>query len=123
MSIPGTLQQHGVAERKNRTLLDMVRSMIAQANLPISYQGDALMIAATFLTECLQSRFLPLHMIYETVKGLIYKVYAHEDRLDMFRILLISMGNNVLELLYVFLLDIQSSLKAMLYMMNTSMGE
>ena len=37
LSIPITPQQNGVAERRNRTLLDMVRSMMAQANLPISY--------------------------------------------------------------------------------------
>ena len=32
-----TLQENGVAERRNRTLLEMVRSMIAQVNFPISY--------------------------------------------------------------------------------------
>ena len=37
LTIPGTPQQNRVAERRNRTLLDMVRSMMAQANLPISY--------------------------------------------------------------------------------------
>ena len=36
LTIPGTPQQNGVAERRNRMLLDMVRSMMAQANLPIS---------------------------------------------------------------------------------------
>ena len=37
LTIPGTPQQNGVAKRRNRTLLDMVRSMMAQTNLPISY--------------------------------------------------------------------------------------
>jgi hypothetical protein len=37
LTISNTLQQNGVAERRNRTLLDMVRSMMAQANLPISF--------------------------------------------------------------------------------------
>ena len=32
LSIPYTSQQNGVAERRNRTLLEMVRSMMAQAN-------------------------------------------------------------------------------------------
>lgn len=36
-TIPRTLQQNCVAERKNKPLLDMVRSMIAQANVSISY--------------------------------------------------------------------------------------
>ncbi|KAF7802050.1 hypothetical protein G2W53_041161 [Senna tora] len=48
LTIPGTPQQNGVAERRNRTLLDMIRSMMAQANLPISYWGDAL-LTATFI--------------------------------------------------------------------------
>lgn len=34
-TILGTLQQNGVAKRRNRTLLDMVRSMMTQANLII----------------------------------------------------------------------------------------
>ena len=37
LTIPGTPQQNNVAERRNRTLLEMVRSMMAQANFPISY--------------------------------------------------------------------------------------
>ena len=37
LTIPYTPQQNGVAERRNRTLLDMVRSMMARANLPISF--------------------------------------------------------------------------------------
>ena len=37
LTMPYTLQQNGVAERRNRTLLEIVRSMMAQANLSISY--------------------------------------------------------------------------------------
>jgi transposase InsO family protein len=37
LTIPNTPQQNGVAERRNRTLLDMVISMMAQVNLPISF--------------------------------------------------------------------------------------
>ena len=51
LTIPGTPQQNGVAERRNRTLLEMVRSMMAQANLPISYWGDALLTAAYILNK------------------------------------------------------------------------
>ena len=51
LSISYTSQQNGVAERKNRTLLDMVRSMMAQANLPISFWGDALLTAAYILNR------------------------------------------------------------------------
>lgn len=42
-------QQNGVAEKKSRTLLQIVRSMMAQANIPISYWGDALVIANCIL--------------------------------------------------------------------------
>jgi hypothetical protein len=36
-----TPQQNGIAERKNRTLLDMVRSMISSKNIPKSFWAEA----------------------------------------------------------------------------------
>ena len=51
LTISYTPQQNGVAERRNRTLLDMVRSMMAQANLPISFWEDALLTAAYILNR------------------------------------------------------------------------
>ena len=36
LTIPCTPQQNGVVERRNKTLLDMTRSMIAQANLHVT---------------------------------------------------------------------------------------
>ena len=36
-SAPSTPQQNGVAERRNRTLLNMVRSMLSYSTLPISF--------------------------------------------------------------------------------------
>jgi transposase InsO family protein len=50
-TIPYTSQQNGVAERRNLTLFDMVRSMMAQANLLISFWGDALLTAAYILNR------------------------------------------------------------------------
>ena len=41
LTMPYTPQQNSVVERRNQTLLEMVRSMKEQANLPISYWGDA----------------------------------------------------------------------------------
>ncbi|WVZ07573.1 hypothetical protein V8G54_020919 [Vigna mungo] len=35
-TMPGTPQQNGVAERRNRTLMDMVRSMLSHSNIPLS---------------------------------------------------------------------------------------
>ena len=37
LTMPYTSQQNSVVERRNQTLLEMVRSMKEQANLPISY--------------------------------------------------------------------------------------
>ena len=42
LTAPGTPQQNGVAERKNRTLLDMVRSMMSYSSLLPSFWGYAL---------------------------------------------------------------------------------
>ena len=39
---PGTPQWNGVSERRNRTLLDMVRSMMSHTDLPIYISGDTL---------------------------------------------------------------------------------
>jgi hypothetical protein len=41
-SMPGDPQQNGVAERRNRTLMDMVRSMLRYSTLPISLWMEAL---------------------------------------------------------------------------------
>ena len=42
---PGTPQRNGVSERRNRTLLDMVRSMMSLTDLPLSFWGYALEMA------------------------------------------------------------------------------
>ncbi|KAL0439044.1 UNVERIFIED_CONTAM: hypothetical protein Slati_2387400 [Sesamum latifolium] len=46
---PGTPELNGVAERRNRTLLDMVRSMMSFTELCLSFWGYALETAAKFL--------------------------------------------------------------------------
>ena len=43
---PGTPQHNGVSEHRNRTLLDMVRSMMSLTDLPLSFWGYALETAA-----------------------------------------------------------------------------
>ena len=45
----GTPQCNGVSERHNRTLLDMVRSMMSLTDLPLSFWGYALEMAAFML--------------------------------------------------------------------------
>ena len=39
---PGTPQRNGLSERRNRTLLDMMRSMMSLISLPLSFWGYAL---------------------------------------------------------------------------------
>ena len=51
VTIPSTPQQNDIVERRNRTLLDMVMSIMAQANFPISFWGDALLFAAYILNR------------------------------------------------------------------------
>jgi hypothetical protein len=40
-----TPQQNGVAKRKNRHLLEVVRAILIEANMPLSYWGEALAFA------------------------------------------------------------------------------
>ena len=49
LTAPGTPQQNGVVERRNRTMLDMVRSMISYSSLPLSFWGYALQTAVYIL--------------------------------------------------------------------------
>ena len=48
---PGTPQHNGVYERHNRTLLDIVQSMMSLTNLPLSFWGYALETAAFTLNR------------------------------------------------------------------------
>ena len=50
-TIPGSPSQNGVAERRNRTLLDMVRSMLACSKLPDSLWSEALKMVVYILNE------------------------------------------------------------------------
>ena len=50
-TMPGTPEQNGVAERRNRTLKDMVRSMMSNSNLPEYLWGEALKTALYILNR------------------------------------------------------------------------
>ena len=58
LSAPGTPQQNGVAERRNRTLQDMVRSMLSYSSLPISFWGYAIE-TAMYLLNLVPSKTVP----------------------------------------------------------------
>ena len=49
LTAPGTLPQNGVAEWRNRILLDMVRSIMSYSTLPNSFWGYALQTVADIL--------------------------------------------------------------------------
>ncbi|XP_060960785.1 uncharacterized protein LOC133031320 [Cannabis sativa] len=50
-TMPGSPSMNGVAERRNRTLKDMVRSMLSHSTLPESLWGEALKTAAYILNR------------------------------------------------------------------------
>ena len=50
-SAPGEPQQNRVAERRNRTLMDMVRSMLSHSTLPINLWMEALKTACHILNK------------------------------------------------------------------------
>ena len=59
---PGTPQHNGVSERHNRTLLDIVQSMMSLTNLPLSFWGYALE-TATFTLNRAPSNPLRRHRL------------------------------------------------------------
>ena len=50
-TMPGKPSMNGVAERRNQTLQDMVRSMISHSSLPESLWGEALKTAVYILNR------------------------------------------------------------------------
>ncbi|CAJ2671288.1 unnamed protein product [Trifolium pratense] len=66
-TMPGSPNQNGVAERRNRTLLDMVRSMLSNSNLPKSLWNEALKTAVYILNR-VPSKVVP-KTPFELFKG------------------------------------------------------
>ena len=54
---PHTPQQNGIAERKNRHLLDTARSLMLASHVPTHHWGDAV-LTACFLINRMPSSFL-----------------------------------------------------------------
>ena len=55
LTTPGTPQHNGVVERRNMTLLDMVRSMMSYSSLPISFWGYSLQ-TVVYILNVVQSK-------------------------------------------------------------------
>src|ERR1051325_276383 len=51
---PYTPQQNGTAERKNRTIMNMVQSMLKGNNLPNEFWGEAMSTITYVLNRCQQ---------------------------------------------------------------------
>ncbi|KAA0036911.1 gag/pol protein [Cucumis melo var. makuwa] len=77
LSAPDIPQQNGISERRNRTLLDMVHSMISYAQLPSSFWGYAVESAVHILNN------VPLKSVSETPFELWR---GHKPSLSYFRI-------------------------------------
>lgn len=60
LTVPGTPQQNGVAERFNRTLLELMRSVIAHRSLDKRLWGE-LVAAIVFIRNRVTSNSLPIH--------------------------------------------------------------
>ncbi|KAJ9561430.1 hypothetical protein OSB04_006590 [Centaurea solstitialis] len=80
---PYTPQHNGVSERRNRTLLDMVRSMMSLTTLPLSFWGCALESAACVLNMVPTKKVdkTPYEIWHGKVPNLSYlKVWGCEAR-------------------------------------------
>ena len=64
----GTPQQNGIAESRNRTLLDMVPCMLVNSSLLEFLWGEALKVAAYILNQ-VPSKYVP---------NTSYEPWAHE---------------------------------------------
>ena len=56
--MPGSPEQNGVAERRNRTLKDMMRSMMSRSNLPEYLWGEAIK-TANYILNRVPSKSVP----------------------------------------------------------------
>ena len=61
-TMPGTPQQNGVSERRNRTLMDMVRIMLSNSSLPVSLWMYALK-TAMYLLNRVPSKAVQRHLL------------------------------------------------------------
>ena len=68
-SIPRTPQQNGVVERKNRTLIEAARSMLADSGLPLTFWAEAINTACY-----VQNRILVNKRHMKTPYGVLHKI-------------------------------------------------
>ncbi|MCO5558676.1 hypothetical protein L7F22_012262 [Adiantum nelumboides] len=78
LTTPYTPSQNGVIERKNRTIMEMARAMLAHASLPRSYWAEACNTAV-----CIQNRS-PTHALKDMTPFQAY--YGRKPTISHFRV-------------------------------------
>src|SRR5688572_14377751 len=66
-SCPDTPQQNGVAERKNRTLLEITRALMLESHVP-TYLWPEAVATANYLTNRLPTKSLTYHTPLDTLR-------------------------------------------------------
>ncbi|CAN7091392.1 unnamed protein product [Brassica rapa subsp. narinosa] len=74
-SCPYTPQENGVAERKNRHLMEVARSMMFHTSMPKSYWGDAV-LTACYLINRIPTRILQDQSPYQENKEISWRIEA-----------------------------------------------
>lgn len=73
---PDIPQKNSVAERKNRTLLEITRSLMFESWVPASYWPEAL-TTATYLTNRLPTKALRFQTPLDTLKSHVLVHFSH----------------------------------------------
>ena len=100
-----TPQQNGIAERKNRHLLETARALLFTHNLPKTFWGEAVLTSA-YLINKLPSRILE----FQTPINRLMTIFPHNRLINslslrvlpLFTILVLIVAKLILELLSVF---------------------
>ena len=80
---PGTPQHNGVSERHNRTLLDIVQTMMSLTDLPLSFWGYALETAAFTLNRARSNPLRRHRMSYGLARNLSCRFLKFGDTMLM----------------------------------------
>ena len=80
---PGTPQHNGVSDRHNRTLLDIVQSMMSLTDLPLSFWGYALETAAFTLNRAPSNPLRRHRMNYGLARNLSCRFFKFEAAMLM----------------------------------------
>ena len=64
LTVPYTLQQNGVAERMNRTVIEKAKSLLFDANLKKHFWAEAVNMAAYIINRCPSHNRIPDEIFY-----------------------------------------------------------